>query len=272
MLQRAYGYVRYSPSDVEKNYPNAETQIESIESYAKKVGLKVSQVFSDRPIEKAGDIDTSLGGVYTLLDEARRKKVFFIIVYDLDRLKRDEVPDVHFLAELIRINKCVLTVGQEFDILKKYKMSDFVSDLFDNDMKRKKQSGPVPYGYRKEFLCGQKSYIVPNENEAKIIQMIFEEYKKRKSYAAVKRFLESKNIKTRGQNKWSRAGLAWILKNEIYLGVSKYDKEDSKESHQKIIDRELFDEVQLIIKQRQRKKKNATSEDNDCNEDNQDEP
>jgi DNA invertase Pin-like site-specific DNA recombinase len=257
MLQKAYGYARVTTGEEEEGFKSLEDQSKEIDEYAKEIGFKVTMIYRDGPIEPAGKIDTSLGGIFTLLDEIRRKKVYFVIVASLDRLKIPET-NVNFHAELIRINKNVLLVGQKFSFFDSMEFSDYVQENNCSDIKGRHQSGPVPYGYRKEgpVVRGQKIYIVPDENESAVVQMIFEQYEKTQSYAAVQRFLKKKRLKTRRGHEWSRAGLSWLLKNDIYLGVSKSaEDEEPQESHQSLIDRNLFEEVQGIIKKKQRKRK-----------------
>ena len=261
MFNKAFGYAYISTEEEEKgNYPSWQRQAEEIEDYVKKLGFKKWTVFHDEPIEPAGPIDCSLGGIFNLLDEIIRQKVYFVVVTSLDRLQRPECKDTNFYAELIRRNKHVLTVGEEFTLYSPGDFSETYNDEFSTGEVRygRHQSGPVPYGYKKDGMPSrnQKIFITPDPQEAEVVKMIFEEYEKTKSFAAVQRFLEGRKIKTRRKHEWSRAGLSWLLKNDIYLGVSRSSPdEEPKESHRALIGQDLYDRVQTIIKKRQRKRK-----------------
>ena len=112
----------------------------------------------------------------------------------------------------------------------------------------------APYGYKKDEMPSrdQKIFITPDPQEAEVVKMIFEQYEKTKSFAAVQRFLKGRKIQTRRKHDWSRAGLLWLLKNDIYLGISRSStpEEEPRDSHCALIDKDLYDRVQAIIKKR----------------------
>lgn len=259
MLYRAFGYARVSTQESEKDlYPSIKKQSEMIENYAKKIGFKKCILFHDEPIEKAGLIDVSLGGILSLLDTIINQKVYFVIVNSIDRLNVKEIKDVNFYAELIRRNKQILTVGQDFMLFNSTEYSDLYSSETSGDIRYgRHQSGPVPYGYTKSSITrGQKPFIVPDNYESEIVKLIYSEYESKRSFAEVQRMLKSKGIPTRRGKPWSRAGLSWLLKNDIYLGISKFGPDEQpKESHKPLIDQDQYERVQSIIKQRQRKRK-----------------
>lgn len=263
MSYRAMGYVRITPKEELSGFLSLEDQEKQIKKYSEEIGIKNIEIFSDEPIPKAGSIDTSLGGIFTLLDEVRRsKRIQFVIVTSLDRLIRNET-DVNFFAELVRINKKILEVGQDYNIYEvKLPTDQEVEDVFDDDGFGRQQSGPIPYGYKKDDNCrGHGVSIVPDEVESKVVRYIFETYEVVESYARLQRLLESKNMLTRRKNPWSRAGLSWLLKNEIYAGYSRHGSDENyrdKNSHTPIITEDLFKRVQEVVKKKQRRKRKSS--------------
>lgn len=259
MINKAFGYARLSTEEDEKGcYPSIKEQKAQIEAYSRKIGFKKVHFFHDEPIEKAGLIDVSLGGIFSLLDTIIQQKVYFVIVNSLDRLDIKEVDDTDFYVELIRRNKQILTVGQDFTLYSADEYMDAYTDDSGAEIKYgRHQSGPVPYGYRKNTPGrGQKPFITPDVYEAEVVKMIYREYEAKKSFAEVQRMLEAKEIPTRRGKGWSRAGLSWLLRNDIYLGVSRASPDDEpKESHKALIGKDQYDRVQGIIKKRQRKRK-----------------
>lgn len=81
-------------------------------------------------------------------------------------------------------------------------------------MKGEHQSGPAPYGYRRN----KARRLVYCPKEAPIVRRIFSQYIQLGSTTRLKRHLKDAGVKTRRNREWSTAGLVWILRNETYLG------------------------------------------------------
>lgn len=124
----------------------------------------------------------------------------------------------------------------------------------------------APYGFR---LINKQLEVY--EPEAKIVRYIFDRYLKGASTHEIARDLTQENIVTKqGKEQWKSARVAYILSNEKYAGDSKYQKtyrettvpfvqhanrgqEDmfyATDTHEGIIDRETFDKVQTLRRER----------------------
>ena len=105
-----------------------------------------------------------------------------------------------------------------------------------------------------------KRKMVINENEAKIVQMIFEKYSSGETQLDITRYLNSMGIKTKYNGEFSDRAVSWILHNPVYIGCMRWTKGKmnrdwynpntvcKKSDFPPIIDEELWDKVQNKLK------------------------
>ena len=109
------------------------------------------------------------------------------------------------------------------------------------------QGGMIPYGYKRDYDAAQKRFVLASEpHEAPIVRYIFREYLKLKSLGKLARKLTEANIRTRNDRSWSRAGLRFILDNEIYLGKIKYGTVRARGQHEPLVDLVIFQQIQKL--------------------------
>lgn len=268
------GYVRLGPLEQEVGYPSLDEQRQLITEYVHKHFLALEGIYDDAPIEPAGPINCSLGGVMSLLDDVLRdKKIRYVIVTASDRLKREEV-DFDIEWELIRRRRKVLIIGKNIpekiadhdskSFRKRREENSEISLPIGEKLLRgrvkaaaegRHQSGPAPYGYQRDYSERREKgvLIIPHPDESKVVITIFDEYIRLKSLKKLQDCLEDLEIRTRRDKRWSRAGLAWILRNETYIGFVNFARIRSQGIHQPLIDKFTFGSVQEILSRRSNK-------------------
>ncbi len=157
-----------------------------------------------------------------------------------------------------------------------------------NDLFKKRERGQylctiAPYGYKKSEIT--RNHLIIDEETANIVKLIFNLYLKFKVKAEVARYLNFNKIPTPQQyaetkgilfkwkyksvKGWSGSIVSKILSNQVYLGNLVYHKKEVLEvgskiektvsksdwlvienTHEAIISKEVFDEVQQIISNR----------------------
>lgn len=172
-----------------------------------------------------------------------------------------------------------------------------INDWYSKDISRKVKSGVwarkekglylssrAPYGYNKSK--DNKNQLVINKEQAAIVKLIFEKFDEGETQTSIANFLKEKKalapssyndrgILRKNVYNWDSA-VGKILRNKVYLGHTEYGKrinlsyksekvkymprEEWKivhNTHEPIIDEELFERVQrkLSIKRKTRKKK-----------------
>jgi hypothetical protein len=115
--------------------------------------------------------------------------------------------------------------------------------------------GPVPLGYR---AVGKKLEIVLEE--ADLVRRIFALYVELGSVGALARALDSQGVKpkprqlangqTKAAERYTIGPLAHMLKNRFYVGEVAYRGEVHQGEHPTIVDREVFDRVQVLLSER----------------------
>ncbi|EOU1884838.1 recombinase family protein [Clostridium perfringens] len=114
-----------------------------------------------------------------------------------------------------------------------------------------------------------KNKLEINEEEAKIVRFIFNEYSKGKGYKAITNKMNKLGYKTKKGNNFSVGSIRDILTNPVYIGEIRYNVRQNwsekrrrninpnpirvKGKHEAIIDRELWDKVQLILESKKGK-------------------
>jgi site-specific DNA recombinase len=121
----------------------------------------------------------------------------------------------------------------------------------------KHQSGPAPYGYRRDYSGRAQDGVLlkVDEIESEIVRFIFREYLRVRSMKRLIELLEERRCKTRRGKRWSRAGVSWILKNDTYVGRVHFGDIRTRGRHVPIVSPIIFNKVQKLIRQNDKRKK-----------------
>src|SRR5436305_10253467 len=114
----------------------------------------------------------------------------------------------------------------------------------------KHQSGPAPYGYRRDYGArGNDGVLLKvDEEECEVVRFIFREYLRVRSMKRLIELLEERQCKTRRAKRWSRAGVSWILKNDTYVGRVHFGSIRTRGRHTPIVSPIIFNKVQKLIR------------------------
>lgn len=100
---------------------------------------------------------------------------------------------------------------------------------------------PAPYGYKYE-----NGTLVINEEEAKVVQMIFRMATDLCSTGQICEDLNSNGVPTRFGGDWQRATVHGILTNRVYLGKLIWDGIEQDAPQMKLVQEIIFMEVQEL--------------------------
>jgi site-specific DNA recombinase len=108
--------------------------------------------------------------------------------------------------------------------------------------------GPVCLGY--ELRDGHRVRV---EAEAITVNRMFAEAEAGKSQRAIAKDLDRDGVRTKRGGRWSKAQVARVLRNHFYIGmVTDADGNEHPGEHDPIVDRDLFERVQLLLSARAR--------------------
>ena len=106
----------------------------------------------------------------------------------------------------------------------------------------------IPYGYNYE-----NSKLIINDNEASQVKKIFKLYLDGYSMKKISGMLNEKEIPTKQNKNWGSQTISTILKNPLYCGYLHWEDYLNPGDHDLIIAKNIFNDVQKIIKKKNTK-------------------
>lgn len=288
-------YLRKSRADVEAEvHGEGETLSRhetALTALAERSGLKITKIYREII---SGDTIAARPEIQKLLSEVERGAYEGVLVMDADRLARGDSVDQGLVARAFRLTGTkIITPRKIYDPNSEFDEEYFEFELFMARreyklINRRIQRGraasanegryigsSAPYGYDRVKISGGKGYTLKSNKEAAIVKYIFEQYLKCGGTGAVAAALDDMGIPARKGKAWSRATVAGILKNPVYIGKIRWSyRKNVKQSrggqivtqrkvndnhilaeglHEPIIDRDLFDKVQKKMSQNRKK-------------------
>lgn len=218
-----------------------------------------------------------------LLEDAKEHKFDVVYTKSVSRLSRNTTELLEMVRELRDLGVKVVFEKENIDTF------DPSAEVFltiaaavaENDLRVYSEN--QRWAVRKRFESGymtigcrilgytmdkETNTLIVNEEEAKIVRRIFELYLQGFGFAPISLILKNEGyINTKGTTEWGRGAIRYILKNEKYKGCSltqkSYNKDGMKytnhgeltkyymeNTHEPIIEPEVFDKVQKIIYER----------------------
>ncbi len=241
-------YIRVSTEDQVQHGFSLAGQEDVLKNYASVLGYEIHQIYKDEG-KSAKDIKKRPAMQQLLLD-AEQKKFSAIFIYKLDRFSRslkdliltiDKLKEwnIDFVSLQDKIETASASGKLMFHIISAF--AEFERNIIGErttfGMQRKSKEGGFvnkpPFGYK----MVDKNLEFDPENATKVRQ-IFEEFL---SWD----FSLNRLAKKHG---FTANGLKKVLSNRSYLGEVKFAGEANKGSHRALIERDLFDKVQIKLK------------------------
>ncbi len=235
-----------------------------------------------------------------LLKDLKSKKVNMIITKDMSRLGRDYIQIGYYMEKYFPENKIRyislldgIDTGVESASNDVTPFKAIMNDMYAKDISKKIKSvkhdkqkkglfigGKAPYGYK--ISTTEKNVIIIDEVAKKVVEKIFHmalsgiscrqiAMKLNESDIPPPAVYANINLSAKGpySGKWSSERIAFMLKNQVYLGnmvqgrVKKISYKSKKclkipeehwaivpNTHEPIVDKETFDKVQTLINSR----------------------
>lgn len=275
-----YLYLKFSKDE------NSDKKLkDSVENFLKEQKIyRVIKKFTDDP-------NSEDRGLADLLNYARvNENVKKIIAHSRENISPDDIFTMWVEKELLKYGVTIRYIEQKFsesldyEILREKIIGAFAryeKEMLPNKLaahrvlriveERMKASGNCPLGYRYVGKVNDKRIVVVKE-EAEIVRLIFKKYLEFKSLGKLKEYLQENNIRSKRGKIFSRQALYNILTNKFYIGFLSYnlykyiETEKNKRKpvliqerriegkHERIIDREMFEEVNKILEENNKHK------------------
>ena len=251
-------YARYSSNA--QNDASIEQQIAECEQYARQNGLKVVTTFEDRAISGRSD---KRPGFQKMIRAAERREFQVLLTYKSNRIARNMYDALRYETRLedagVKVVYCKENFGDNaagrMMLRMMMSINEFYSDNMAEDIRRGlmdsasqgKVVGALPYGYKK----GEDGKVAIDEELGPIVQEIFSRVMNDETYADIARDLNARGYRTQHGKQFGKSSFRAILENERYTGVYLYGDIRIDGGMPKLIEKEVYDAVNHIVKHRQ---------------------
>src|ERR1700728_3569793 len=272
-LLRCAIYTRKSTEHgLELEFNSLDAQREACEAYIKSQasqGWRALPQHYDDPAYSGGNLERP--ALKRLLREIKLGRIDVLVVYKIDRLTRSladfaklveafDARSISFVAVTQQFNtttsmgRLTLNVLLSFAQFERELSSERVRDkIAASRRKGKWTGGTVPLGYE-----ARNKKLVVNKAEAEVVRTIFRLYLELQSLQKLVADLDIRRIVTKrrdtklkkyqGGIPFTHGPLAYLLKNRVYLGEVHHGGNWYEGEQLPIVNRELFDQVQLMLK------------------------
>jgi DNA invertase Pin-like site-specific DNA recombinase len=261
---RAAIYTRVSTEDQAKDGFSLDAQLDKLRSYCKARDWKISGEYIDDGY--SGRNIKHRPAYNTMMEEMDKWDALLVI--KMDRIHRNSKNFMQMMEDLKKQGKEFVSMTESLDT--GTAMGRFVMDIIQRiaqleseqigervyigmKQKAKTNSGMlgfnIPYGYN--YIDNK---LIINEDESKNVKEIFNLYLDNCSMKKIAEKLNKKNIPTKNNKTWASQTIASILKNPLYCGYLHWEEHLNKSNHEIIIEPNIFNKVQKMIKQKSRKK------------------
>lgn len=258
-------FCRVSSREQEETGYSLEAQEKLLSGYTEKKGLLAKKIFS---ISESASGRKQREIFNNMIAYTRKNDIKIIVCEKVDRLarnmkdavvmddwlKEDETREVHFVKENVVITKNSKS-HEKFMWNMKVSVAQFYADNLSEEVKKGQKEkiaqgwlpAKPPLGY-KNVTVDKHVIQVIDTDKAPLVKKIFELYAT--GDYSLKRLTEhmfKKKLRTRGGNKLVTGRLHALLRNPYYCGYIEWNGKRYEGKHDKLISKEYFDKVQLVL-------------------------
>ncbi|MGV1103280.1 recombinase family protein [Clostridium perfringens] len=283
-------YCRVSTEEQSENGYSIDEQERLLEEWCKKMGYVIYKCYSDRGISGKNIKDRP--ALKELLSDAKAGKFDMVISWKINRVSR-KLEDVLKIVNILEKNNITFkSYSEPFETdtpagRMQFQMMALIGEFERGTIAQNVKMGMIAKAKSGNWCGGRvlgydlvpnnspeeekkgKNKLEINEKEAEIVRFIFNEYSKGKGYKAITNKMNKLGYKTKKGNNFSVGSIRDILTNPVYIGEIRYNVRQNwsekrrrninpnpirvKGKHEAIIDRELWDKVQLILESKKGK-------------------
>ena len=247
-------YARYS-SDRQRE-ESIEGQLRECTDYAMKNNLTLLGTYVDRALS-ARTADRP--DFQRMIADSAKGLFDVVLVWKLDRFSRDRYDSAHYKHVLKKNGVRVISIkenisdGPEGIILEsmlegyaEYYSAELAQKIrrgqHDNAMKCMNNGGNTPLGYYVDKATGR---LEVNQETAPYVQELFARYADGERLTVLQAEMEERGLRSKRGNAYTVSVLSNLLKNRKYIGEYKYGDVITPDGIPAIIDKELFERVQM---------------------------
>lgn len=258
-------YPRVSTQEQAKEGYSIGEQIDRLKKYCEAMGWDVYKIYTDAGYSGA---NTDRPGLQAMIKDIKAGKIDKVVVYKLDRLSRSQLDTLYLIEKVFLANNTdFVSMSENFDtstpfgramigilaVFAQLEREQIKERMIVGKEGRAKDGlwhgGHQPIGYDYDPVTER---LVVNDFEAMCVREIFEEFSKGVPIHRITEDLINKGY-THKYGPWAITSVRQILRNPLYTGHLRHKGQIIPGLHPAIIDQELFDSAQPILKERSEK-------------------
>ncbi|OGR93719.1 MAG: hypothetical protein A2V88_00750 [Elusimicrobia bacterium RBG_16_66_12] len=262
-------YARVSSERQAEKELSIPAQLRELRRYVLEQNWTIAAEFVDEA--KSGRTDDR-PAFQEMIDRAQKGEFEAIVVLKLSRFARNREDSIVYKSLLRSRGIRVVSVQEPIDespagrfvegILES--VDQFYSESLGQDVKRGMAEaagrgffvgGAVPFGYRRVRIAdgrAERTRLVPDPVEALTVTDLFTSYLRLRSVRALRKELRERGIRMPDGEEWYSQRLLYVLRNPVYAGIAKWRDVIRFGAYDAIIPRELFDQVQEVLRRNAR--------------------
>ena len=265
-----YLYIRKSTDEVDRQVLSLEAQMHELKEFAVREHIEIVGTYIEKKTAKVPGREV-FNSVLDTIEHGLPHQIG-ILSWNPDRLSRNSV-DAGRIIYLLDTNKLHdlrfptfafqnSPSGKFFLSIALSNAKYYVDNLSENvqrgnraKLRRGEWPGQKPYGYVYDHRLRN---IVPEPKEAKIVKQIYQEFASGKHTL---KSISARLAEISGEKLKSNFAVEYLLTNDLYIGVMKWNKETYEGKYKPIVSQQLFARVQEAFNNRRRPRKSKVRHD-----------
>lgn len=176
-----------------------------------------------------------------MMSRIRTGEFTHILVWKIDRISRNILDFATMYQEFNEMGVTFISKNEQFDtstaigeamlkiilvfaeLERKMTSERVTATMLSRATDGKWNGGKIPYGYS---YIKESSEFVINEDEARVVKLMYELYDQHHSLLAVSKELNARGYRSRNGTEWSPVTVGNILRNPFYIGTMRYNYRD----------------------------------------------
>jgi len=262
-----YLYIRKSTDEVDRQVLSLEAQMTELKEFAQRENVEITETFVEKRTAKVPGRPV-FNEMLSKMEKSSSR--IGILSWNPDRLSRNSIDagKIIFLLDTGKIAGLKFPTfafennpsGKFFLSISLSNAKYYIDNLSENvqrgnraKLRRGEWPGQKPLGYIYDHRLRN---IVPEKRKAEIVKKVFEEFATGKhTYKSIANYLVSLGIKNRSGKPRCNFSIYGFLTNKLYMGVMKWKDEVYEGKYQPLISKQLFSNVQEVLKNKSQPRK-----------------
>ena len=253
-------YARYSSDNQREE--SIEGQIRECTAYAEKNGITVVKHYIDRALSAKTD---NRPDFQQMIKDSEKRLFDIVLVWKLDRFARNRYDSAHYEYQLERNHVKLVSATEPISdspagIMVKSMLTGMaeyysaelsekvVRGMTENVLKGKYNGGTIPIG----FKVDEEKFFQIDPLKAPFVVGAFQRYNDGATMKELMNWLNDSGVTTNRNQKFTYNSVQKLLTNKRYIGENHFKDIVMPDSIPAIVDKDLFEEVQLKIKKNSR--------------------